>query len=408
MAKTAQHRPGENSIDEVTPKKQQDGTWVVRWRWWPWDGSPAKAYRHQGPTKGEALRKAREKAQELDQGTTGGGQWTKASRMSDYIEGVSRPAVQDASTLAEDTKALYGRALTILTEHLGHLVIADAAQPDVAVAAIEAIARTHGAQTGRTARSVANRWVYGRLKRSRIIAVSPLADVEIDYGSVRTGTKAAGGVALSSKDYDRVLAHLLERDPASEERPARSREAAIAKEQNAIDVTLLQMVTGLRLGSVRQIEPSEIVDNAEGGINVHVPAAKLKGRRKALTVTVLDDRVADRVKSRRDQTPAGHFVFGAPADQSKLWDRRAATRAIEALYIKTAADLHIPALEKDIRSHGWRTTLNVLYYHLPASIRAEWFGHTESVNAAHYVADQIDLSPMVAAAAERRQQVSRE
>lgn len=408
MAKTTQHRPGENSIDEVTPKKQQDGTWVVRWRWWPWDGSAARSYRHQGPTRGEALRKAREKAAELDAGTgTGGGRWSKASRMSDYIEQVSRPAVRDASALAEDTKSLYGRALTILSEHLGHRVIADAAQPDVAVAAIEAIARAHGAQTGRTARSVASRWVYGRLKRSRIIAVSPLADVEIDYGSVRTGTKAAGGVALSSKDYDRVLAHLLERDPASEERPARSREAAIAKEQNAIDVTLLQMVTGLRLGSVRQIEPSEIVDNAEGGINVHVPAAKLKGRRKALTVTVLDDRVADRVKSRRDQTPSGHFVYGAPADTAKVWERRAATRAIEALYVKIAADLGIPALEKDIRSHGWRATLNTIYRELPPHIRAEWFGHTVAVNDAHY-SPSVDLSPMVAAAAERRQRVSGE
>ncbi|MEY8567325.1 hypothetical protein AALF15_12235 [Corynebacteriaceae bacterium 7-707] len=402
MAKTAQHKPGDNSIDEVTPKKQQDGTWVIRWRWWPWDGGPARSYRHQGPTRGEALRKAREKARELDAGTGSVGRWSKASRMRDYIEQVSRPAVLDASTLADESKSLYGRALTILADELGDKVVADAARPDVAVAAIERIARAHGAQTGRTARSVAGKWVYGRLKRSRIIAASPLADVEIDYGTTRTGTKAAGGVALSSKDYDRALEHLLERDPATEDRPARSRESAIVKEQLAIDVTLLQMVTGLRLGSVRQIEPSEVVDNSAGGINIFVPAEKLKGRRKSLTVTVLDDRVAERVRALRDATPAGAYVYGAPADQAKQWERRAATRAIEALYIKTAADLGISELERDIRSHGWRTTLNVLYYHLPASIRAEWFGHTETVNAAHYVADQIDLSPMVAAAAERR------
>ena len=407
MAKTAQHKPGENSIDEVTPKRQADGTWVVRWRWWPWDGSAARSYRHQGPTRGEALRKAREKAAELDQGTTGGGQWTKASRMSDYIEQVSRPAVRDASALAEDTKSLYGRALTILSEHLGHRVIADAAQPDAAVQAIETIARTHGAQTGRTARSVANRWIYGRLKRSRIIAASPLADVDIDYGSVRTGTKAAGGVALSSADYDRVLAYLLERDPTSEERPARSREAAIIKERLAIDVTLLQMVTGLRLGSVRQIAPSEVIDNSAGGINIHVPAAKLKGRRKSLTVTVLDDRVADRARALRDATPAGAYVYGAPADQAKQWERRAATRAIEALYIKTAADLGIPEMERDIRSHGWRATLNSIYRELPPHVRAEWFGHSVTVNEAHY-SPAVDLSPMVAAAAERRQRVSGE
>lgn len=64
--------------------------------------------------------------------------------------------------------------------------------------------------------------------------------------------------------------------------------------------------------------------------------------------------------------------------------------------------MEIEELREDIRSHGWRTTLNTLYYHLPARVRAEWFGHTEAVNQSHYVASEIDLSPMVAAAKERR------
>jgi len=401
MAKTPRHKPGQNSIDEVTAKKQADGTWVIRWRWWPWDGGPARSYRHQDTTKGDAMRKAREKAAELEHGTGSAGKWSKASRLADYIEGVSRPAINGASTLGDDTKALYGRALTIFADELGHLVIAHAAHPDTAIKAIETIARTHGAQTGRTARSVASKWVYGRLKRSSIIDASPLADAEIDFGTVKKSAKAAGGVALSSKDYDRVLTHLLERDPATEDRPSRSRESAIAKEQLTIDVTLLQATTGLRLGSVRQIEPAEIIDNSTGGINIFVPAEKLKGREKALTVTVLDERVTERVRALRDATPSGHYVYGAPADQAKLWDRRAATRAIEALYVKTAAELHIPEMEKDFRSHGWRATLNTIYNHLPAHIRADWFGHTESVNKKSY-SPSVDLSPMVAAAAERQ------
>lgn len=401
MANTRQHQPGDNSIDEVNPKKQADGTWVIRWRWWPWDGGPAQQFRHQARTRGDALRKARDKAAELERGAGATGRWSRASRMGDFIEEVSRPAIQDSSALAETTKELYDRSLTILSEQLGHLVIADAVQPDVAITAIETIARTHGAQTGRTARSVANRWVYGRLRRSQIITASPLTDVDIDFGTVNHGVKSNGGVALDGEDYDRILDHLLERDPADEQRPARSRDATIIKEQLAIDVTLLQMTTGLRLGSVRQIEPEEIIDNHAGGINIYVPAEKLKGRRRALTVTVLDDRVAERVRDLRDNTPAGHFVFGAPNNQAKEWDRRSATRAIASLYVKLADELGVEALRSEFRSHGWRATLNTLYIDLPPHVRADWFGHSVAVNEAHY-SPSVDLSPMVAAAAERQ------
>lgn len=44
-----------------------------------------------------------------------------------------------------------------------------------------------------------------------------------------------------------------------------------------------------------------------------------------------------------------------------------------------------------MRSHGWRTTLNSIYYWLPPHVRADWFGHSESVNEAHYIAEQMDL-----------------
>ena len=184
--------------------------------------------------------------------------------------------------------------------------------------------------------------------------------------------------------------------------PARSRDTSRAKLRTTIDLTLLQATTGIRLGSARQIEPHEVIDNSSGGVNVFIPAAKIKGGKRAKTFTVLDDRVAERIKAVRDTTPRGSYLFGAPADRSTLWDRRNATRSIEKLYVQLAKDLNITELESAIRSHGWRTTLNTIYYELPAHIRADWFGHTEAVNAAHYVDPTADLSPMVEAAKARR------
>ncbi|GEE02259.1 hypothetical protein nbrc107696_27050 [Gordonia spumicola] len=405
MANTAKHAPGDDSIDEVTPKRQADGVWMIRWMWWPYDGGPPRKQRHQGNTAGEARAKARAKLAELKAGTTGG-RWTKASKLSDYIEQVVRPAVAGSSKLSDSSKALYGRSLNQLDAELGKLAIAKAIEFRVAEGALLAIAERSGSSSAKTARNVLNRWVFGQMKRDRLIVQSPLADMDIDLGTNKTTTKTANDVALAEADYDRLLDHLLAFDADAVELPPRSRAAAREKIRGAVDITLLLMTTGMRLGSARQIEPHEVIDNASGGVNVVVPAAKLKGERKRpITFTVLDDRVAERVKALRKDTPAGSYILGAPADKAKLWDRRNCTREIERLYVSLADELGIKELRSDIRSHGWRTTLNTLYYHLPAHVRAEWFGHTEAVNAAHYVAAEVDLSPMVAAAKERRLRV---
>lgn len=401
MANVSRHKPGDDSIDEVNPKRQADGTWTIRWMWWPYDGADPRKFRHQGKTAGEARSKARAKATELREGV-GGGRWTKASKIGDYIEQVSAPAITASSVLSDDTKSLYGRSLVLLREQFRGKAIAKATEPDTAISAIEAIAAAHGRASAKTARNVLSKWVFTRMKRSKIITANPLLGEEIDYGTVKMTTKPANDVALAAADYDRVLDHLLEFDASTVELPPRSRESARLKLRRAVDLTMLQMTTGMRLGSARQVEPHEVVDNVEGGVNVYVPPEKLKGRRKSITFTVLDDRVAKRMKTWRDETPEGSYVFGSPADRSKLWDRRNATRVIENLYTSLADELGIDEMQKAIRSHGWRTTLNVLYYHLPSHVRAEWFGHSAAVNEAHYVADRVDLSPMVAAAKQRR------
>lgn len=395
------HGPGDSSIHDVEPKRQADGSYVMRWRWWPYDGGKAKDYRSRGRTRGEARAAALEKLDELKAGAGGDGRWTKASTVSAYIKDVVKPAIESSTKLSDDSKALYQRSL-VLIEEQSPRTIADLTQFRQAEKVVTAIAAKNGRASGKTARNVLNKWVFGQMRRDGIITQSPLAGMDVDLGNVKTTKKSANDVALSAADYDRLLDHLLTIDVDTIELPKRSREAARDKIRNAIDITLLQMTTGMRLGSARQVEPHEVVDNTSGGVNLFVPAEKLKGRKRPITFTVLDDRVGERMKALRAATPAGSYVFGSPADPTKLWDRRNCTREIERLYTALADELEIKELREDIRSHGWRTTLNTLYYHLPAHVRAEWFGHTEAVNQSHYVAAEIDLSPMVAAAKERR------
>ncbi len=246
MAKTVQHKPGDDSIAEVEPKKHGD-VWMIRWRWWPYDGGKSMPQRHQGRTKGEARAKALAKAAELRAGLATTGPWTKASKLSAYIDGVSRPAIEKSTRLAESSKPVYYRALANISAQAGAITINEASNPDTAVRIIEGIAAKHGAESGRTARNVLSRWVYGRMVRSRIIAQSPLVGADIEYGEVKTTAKPANDVALSEADYDLLLTHLLGIDPSTEPRKPRSRDTSTDKRQAVIDLTLLQMTTGIRL-----------------------------------------------------------------------------------------------------------------------------------------------------------------
>ncbi|MBP0644911.1 hypothetical protein J8J17_24265, partial [Mycobacterium tuberculosis] len=61
----------------------------------------------------EAIAAAKVKAAELSDGI-GGGRWTKATRLGDYIEQRVTPTITESSKLSDDTKTLYGRSSALL------------------------------------------------------------------------------------------------------------------------------------------------------------------------------------------------------------------------------------------------------------------------------------------------------
>lgn len=427
MAKTVQREPGSDNIDDVTPNKpaKRGEPWVIRWRYWPADGSPATQYRHQGRTKGSALAAARAKAAALrademarddDEAPT----WTLDDSMADYLDTVVEPAIDraehdDGRPLTDGSKRLQRRSLALLrgqcrnTDHdhskteLSQFTIRVATRGRTGQAAVEYIAATHGRETARQALSFLNRYVYGELIADRVIADPPMRGVKVRLGDVKAQLKP-DNAPLPAATYHRVLDHLLTLDPATEPRKKRSRESSVVKRRKAIDITLVQMATGLRFTETRTLTPDDVLDNARGGVNIHVPAAKAKGGKKARTVTVLDDRVAERVRTIRDATPDGHYLFGAPADGARVWDQSNASKAVATLYADVADKIDdADVLAVDFRSHGWRSTLNMIHMKLPAALRSEWFGHTEQVNSAHYSDFAIDHSEFVASHNEGRE-----
>ncbi|MDN6845475.1 MAG: site-specific integrase, partial [Corynebacterium variabile] len=236
---------------------------------------------------------------------------------------------------------------------------------------------------------------------------SPLAGMDIDYGEFKASQKPSGGNALTDEDYDRVLDWLLELDPAEGVTPPKrgvyTLADRVAKRRNAIDTTLLQATTGMRVSETGTIESEEVIDNRQGGVNVYIPHTKTDVPR---TVTILDDRVADRLRSLRDSTAPGEYVIGSPADRSKVWDRYNRNKTLADFYKEMAAELDIPVMEKSFRSHGWRTTLNMIYYYLPDHIRALWFGHSVDVNHSNYRDPKKDLSGVMVDAARSRREAA--
>ncbi|WP_162924950.1 tyrosine-type recombinase/integrase [Mycetocola zhujimingii] len=199
-----------------------------------------------------------------------------------------------------------------------------------------------------------------------------------------------------------MLRYLLSLDPADGQvEPRRGRwslATRISKRRNAIDLTLLQMTTGLRVSEANAIIWSRHVETSDDGA-IHVTVTKdISKTKRERRVPVLDDRVAERVFTRMNGAPsqAAH-VIGSPADPMVEWDRRNCGGEVAKLYAELAEALDIDLL-RTARTHVWRTTLNsMLLNDVPEVVRAAFFGHDGSVNRGSYT-DLTDTSSMVAAA----------
>lgn len=380
--------------------------WSVRLH----DGRLVKP-RTQAPTKGEVRRRAKAKAAELL--TTGtNAAWRTTTLLTDYTAKVSWPAMEDEA-LAINSKKRYRIVAELLegkcnssehkhTKSLKGLPIAAVGSFRIPEACVKEIARLHGTETGRQARTVLSKYVLDELVRDELIPANPLRGQAISLPTEKASTSGKkGGVALSRKEYVAVVDHLLALDPAEGQvKPARGRWTlahVVAKRRNAIDITLFQAATGLRVSEANHLRFSDLQARDDGTLQVYV-AKEIAKTKKARTVPILNPLVAERLKERMNAAPSPtSFIIGAPADQDKPWDAGNCQDMTTALYLEMHEELGIEAFETE-RTHVWRATLNsLLLYDVPEAVRAEHFGHDVATNRASYT-DLSDTSEMFAAA----------
>ncbi|MGO1971580.1 MAG: hypothetical protein ACTH2Q_01350 [Propionibacteriaceae bacterium] len=369
--------------------------------------------RSKGRTIGEARRRARRKLDEIKAAAGSNGDWKPGHGIADYIDQVSRPAMEKAG-LAPLTLDRYELALGLLLgdcDNGGHRhrhglrrhTIASGTRFQALEDLLTEIASLHGRETARQSRTVLTKYVQTRLTRDELIQGNPIAGVSLDE---LTGTRKAGrtrgGRALTVDEYETVLVHLLDLDPAGGvvRRQGRwSLEHLVAKRRNAIDQALLQAASGLRSTEANLIGWQNVEDD-DHTMSIRITEDVAKGGVHRV-VLILDDRVIERMRERREHSRSKEFVIGSPTDPMRPWDRDNRNKAARDLYLEIAEETGVAVLETE-RSHVWRTTLHTLYGdEVPTAVLDSQFGNSEQVRARHYT-DASDLSALGEAARNRR------
>lgn len=395
---------GTNTIDSVTPVRQSNGKYRIQWKLRLHDGRLI-ARDTTGSTKGEARARAHVKAAELLAQGGAGGTWKGTSRATEYLEKVSRPIIADSSRLSPNSKARYKTVLGYLTSAFEGYTIATVARRRMIEELLKGIAADHGAESGRHAKGVASRYFFEELVKDDVIEYNPLAGARIDLGNVKKRARPEGGRALTAAEYDRVLAYLLALDPAEGVKPPKrgryTLKDRIDVRRCCIDLTLLQMATGLRVSEARMLRWEDVIVDDEGRAGCVIRAENAKTRKERVAA-LLEPDVLTHLQARRKGV-GGAYVVGAPLDPDTIWDRSNAQHALKDLYVELARECEVPMLS-EYRTHVWRTTLNTLYRDdVDALLRARTLGHTVEVNAARY-SDLSDLASLHEAARARREE----
>lgn len=182
--------PGTHSIDRVNPRKTDEGVYVLDWSVRTHGGKLLRR-RSQGRTKGEARARARTKAADLL--TTSGGAWAPSSPLTDYLDQVVQPSIENASTLKELSRSRYLASLKLVRHELKGYSIHDGTRFRVLEKSLQAIAQKKPGSVS-SARTVLSKYLITQLIRDGLLDGNPLSGVSLDL-------EVPGGEGVSGPTY---------------------------------------------------------------------------------------------------------------------------------------------------------------------------------------------------------------
>lgn len=388
----AKLQPGEDTIKSVTPRKTETG-YELRWRVRDFEGR-IHAKRTQARTVGEARRRAFEKAEQIKRATSDATTWTLADSITDFIDHEVEPAIKEKK-LSKASRARYLEVMAHYRRYTRGMSISAATSASSLIRTLKAISKEIGPETARQTRSVVSNYLFGQLIVHQLTPSNPIRGMSFDF---LKSENSEGKYYPTQAEWQAFLDYVLTDDPDSpmpgkENAPQAHKREAKARHARIIQMTELQLATGLRASEARQIIWKDVEQDDHGTVWVTV-RPEISKTRIGRTIPVLVPEVGKRLLARKSEDE--ELVIPQP-NSRRPWDKASVHRAVRDYYEGVASTSEEFAFLKKIRSHAWRGALNTITApHLRPDIRAAYFGHTEKVNARAYT-DHVNVRPMMEA-----------
>lgn len=388
----AKLQPGEDTIKSVTPRKTETG-YELRWRVRDFEGR-LYAKRTQARTVGEARRRAFEKAEQIKRATSETTTWTPADSITDFIDREVEPAIKE-KRLSKASRARYLEVMAHYRRYTQGKSISAATSASSLIRTLKTISKEIGPETARQTRSVVSNYLFGQLVVHQLTPSNPIRGMSFDF---LKSENSEGKYYPTQAEWQAFLDYVLTDDPDSpmpgkENVPQAHKREAKARHARIIQLTELQLATGLRASEARQITWADVAQDDHGVVWVTV-RPEMSKTKVGRTIPVLVPEVGKRLLARKGKDE--ELVIPQP-NSGKPWDKAGVHKAVRDYYEGVAGTSEDFAFLKKIRSHAWRGALNTITApHLRPDIRAAYFGHTEKVNARAYT-DHVNVRPMMKA-----------
>ena len=386
----AKLQPGEDTIKSVTPRKTETG-YELRWRIRDLEGR-LYAKRTQARTVGEARRRAFEKAEQIKRATSDTTTWTPADSITDFIDREVEPAIKE-KRLSKASRARYLEVMAHYRRYTRGMSISAATSASSLIRTLKAISKEIGPETARQTRSVVSNYLFGQLIVHQLTSSNPIRGMSFDF---LKSENSEDKYYPTQAEWQVFLDYVLTDDPDSpmpgkENVPQAHKREAKARHARIIQLTELQLATGLRASEARQITWADVTQDDHGVVWVTV-RPEISKTKVGRTIPVLVPEVRKRLLARKGE---GEELVIPQPNSGKPWDKAGVHKAVRDYYEGVASTSEDLAFLKKIRSHAWRGALNTITApHLRPDIRAAYFGHTEKVNARAYT-DHVNVRPMM-------------